>query len=919
MNAVELRDIRFSYDDGATWAVDGVSLTVEAGERVCLVGPNGSGKSTLARVIAGLAAPDAGSVTLLDNQVFDDEAGAVADAYRRARRGIGVVFQHPEDQIVTTVLADDVAFGPENLGMDRDDIGRRIARSLDAVDMGAFRDADPTVMSGGQQQRVAIAGMLAMSPSMMVLDEPTAMLDPAMRAEVMRILDDLQRRGVTIVLVTHHDDETAHADRIIRMGHGRIVGEYGPGTMPDAHGHESLPQSGGDARHDGDADGAVDAGSVVNAVNADAGDGVAMGDFVDADDAVDTGDTADTDDACTAGDPGDTGGAGNATETGKPADTAAPASHATPPSGREPIITVEHLTFAYPDAAPVLDDVSFTVARGETVAVMGRNGAGKSTLARLLCALERPRSGGITIAGVRVDDADRARRRELRRHVGYVMQHPERQLFADTVAQDVAYGPTNLGLPDDEVRGRVDAALRLLHIDHLADRSPFALSGGQQRLAAIAGVIACRPDVLVMDEPTASLDAQATAIIHDLIRTLHATGMTVLIITHSTAEAAALADRVITIGADASADADMAETTPSANPAHAQHAAKTADTTGSKGSAGLVDATGSAGSSATAATTSGDGVVAGSPSPATSQSHTAPPSASPTSQQRPPSASQQPASAPHPRTAQRTWRPHHTQASSAGRRRGPLETLDPRVKMVTFLVLMFTAFAIGNARQLGLAALMTAAIVVAGRLSPKRLFSSVRVLLGMLVVMGVLNVFFARGGDTLAAIGPFELTTGGLATAALYVLRFTLVMLLGAVMLATTTPTALTDAVDSLLSPLRRFGLHTQEIALVLSLALRFLPTLAQETHAIIDAQSARGGDVETGSWGKRIRALAAIIVPVFAGTLRHADNLALALDARCYEQGVRRTHWRRMRVRARDGALMAVAAAYLVMLMALA
>ena len=208
--AVELHDIRFTYDSGATWALDGVNLTVRQGERVCLAGPNGSGKSTLSRIIAGLTAPDAGHVTLLGNNVFDD-SGAHADAYRSARHGIGAVFQHPEDQIVTTVTEDDVAFGPENLAIAHDDIDMRIAMSLDAVDMSGQREADPTRMSGGQQQRVAIAGMLAMNPEILVLDEPTAMLDPQGRADIMHILDELQQHGTTIILVTHHRDEFVNA------------------------------------------------------------------------------------------------------------------------------------------------------------------------------------------------------------------------------------------------------------------------------------------------------------------------------------------------------------------------------------------------------------------------------------------------------------------------------------------------------------------------------------------------------------------------------------------------------------------------------------------------------------------------------------------------------------------------------------
>lgn len=223
-----------------------------------------------------------------------------------------------------------------------------------------------------------------------------------------------------------------------------------------------------------------------------------------------------------------------------------------------PIIRVSHLTYRYPSAKrAVIDDLSFTIARGETVALMGVNGSGKSTLVRMLCALTAPTAGSIEVAGVpvastgkrgrnvRPKSANRKQLAQLRRHVGYVMQHPEHQLFADTVAEDVAYGPRNQGLGETEVADRVRESLELLHIGHLADRSPFDLSGGQQRLAAIAGVLACNPDVLIMDEPTASLDAQAKKRIHELLRTLKSRGVTVLIITHDREEAEQIADRVV--------------------------------------------------------------------------------------------------------------------------------------------------------------------------------------------------------------------------------------------------------------------------------------------------------------------------------------------------------------------------------------
>lgn len=769
--AVELRDIRFTYDAGATWALDGVNLTIRQGERVCLAGPNGSGKSTLSRIIAGLAAPDAGHVTLLGNNVFD-ESGAHADAYRGARHGIGAVFQHPEDQIVTTITEDDVAFGPENLAIAHDDIDMRIAMSLDAVDMSEQREADPTRMSGGQQQRVAIAGMLAMNPEILVLDEPTAMLDPQGRADIMHILDELQQHGTTIILVTHHRDEFANADRIIRLDNGSIV--------QSAHGDTaSIPE-------------------------------------------MDESDTAQED---------------------NPIAKSNIANGASKPASAVPIIEIRNLTYQYPNSnKPVLDKLSITINAGETVAITGHNGAGKTTLARLLCALDQPQSGNITINTIPVarqrtngnmQSLKRADREKLHATIGYVMQHPERQLFAETVAEDIAYGPRNQHLDETQVSERVNQAMTLLHIEHLADRSPFDLSGGQQRLAAIAGVIACQPQILIMDEPTAGLDEAATTRVHDLIQTLHAQGVTVLIISHSQTEIDVLADRVIAL--DRRQNGNVTTRNIEAN--------GTSETAGSKN-------------------------------------------------------------------------PH---AIDSGRAKGDvrenrsfMERLDPRVKMVSALAIMFSAFAIRSFWQLLVAALLTGMIVAISGISVKQLFKSVHVFLALFVFCGLLNIFFVRSGNVLTNIGPIPITDDGVRIAILYACRFVVVIIVGAVFLATTTPTAITDAFEALLKPFAKLGMHAQEIALVMSLALRFLPTLGSEAKAIVDAQSVRGGSIETGTFVQRIKAMTAIIIPVFAGAIRHADNLSLALDARCYEEGIMRTHWRIMRIAKRDIAVVGVGVSYI-------
>ncbi|MBT1171689.1 energy-coupling factor transporter ATPase [Bifidobacterium sp. SO4] len=813
--AAELKNIRFSYDHGSTWALDDVSLTIQAGERVCLVGPNGSGKSTLARLIAGLTAPDAGKVTLLGHRVFSDD-GPNAAEYRAARRGIGVVFQNPEDQLVTTVLEDDVAFGPENLGLDRAIIGKRIQQSLEAVDLANVRRADPTRMSGGQQQRSAIAGMLAMNPSMLVLDEPTAMLDETARAEVMRVLDALQKRGTTIVHVTHHTDETRHADRVIHMRSGHIIKDA-PGSAAAQCPKTAESSAVDDLHHGSHPIASLPLLSDLSYLS---------------------------------------------TST----------ANATPP----PAIRVSHLTYRYAGGEqPVIDDLSFSIQQGETIALMGSNGSGKSTLVRLLCALAKPDSGSIEVAGIPVARPKPANRRqlaELRRHVGYVMQHPEHQLFAETVAEDVAYGPRNQGLGEAEVNERVHEALSMLHIEHLADRSPFDLSGGQQRLAAIAGVVACRPDVLIMDEPTASLDVHAKARIHELLQTLRKRGVTMLIITHDRAEAEALADHVVRM--PAAAETSQQDRTRSAStPMDATPVAPVVPAAPAN-----IPRT-AMGDSPTARSTGGR------------KSDFSDIAASEDTAKQPTSAA----------------------SGNSGRdRRSPIHRLDPRVKMVGFLAAMFTMFAVNTPVQLALGIALTLAVMAAARLNPIRVFAAIHPLLALLALMSLCNLVVVRTGTPLLAWGPLSITDDGATIAVLYTCRFALVIIMGAMFLMTTTPTAMTDAFEALLRPFSRFGLHTQEIALVMSLALRFIPTLTGETRAIVDAQAARGGSIETGSLAQRVKAMSAIIVPVFAGTLRHADNLSLALDARCYEEGISRTHWRVFAPALRDAVFATAVIAYI-------
>lgn len=500
-------------------ALDDVSLSVAAGERICVLGANGSGKSTLASVLCGLLAPDAGEVTLVGQKVYAD-GGPDFEAYRRARRELGLVFQNPDDQIVTSVVEDDVAFGPENLGVPSDQIGLRVARELHRVALDDYAKADPTRLSGGQKQRVTVAGALAMEPQVLVLDEPGALLDVRGRRSIMHVMDKLQQAGTTVVHITHFMEEAFQADRVLVMSQGRIVLEGTPQQV-FAHGDElrdlGLEKPFGTRLAEKLRARGMDvpwAGRKEVMLAAIAGK-------------LPRGDAAQSTSTLPA--------------NGEKPASAMPDSR-TPTASATPAICVDHVSFSYGrprrgvPSRRALDDVSFSIAPGTAAAIVGQTGSGKSTLLRLICALEVPDSGKVLIGGT--DTGSKKGRRRIHGTIGYVMQHPERQLFAETVAQDVAYGPTNMKLPAEEVARRVDHALDLVGLSHKRDASPFELSGGQKRLCAIAGVLAMEPATLVLDEPTAGLDPQGRLDLRRILERIHARGVTVVQVTHSMEDAA---------------------------------------------------------------------------------------------------------------------------------------------------------------------------------------------------------------------------------------------------------------------------------------------------------------------------------------------------------------------------------------------
>ena len=562
---IECRGVSFSYD-GAVSALDGVDLNIEDGEFFCILGGNGSGKSTFAKHLNALLQPDAGTVRINGMDASDPEL--VYDI----RSTAGMVFQNPDDQLVATLVEDDVAFGPENLGVPSAQIAQRVREALKGVGLVGFERHETHALSGGQKQRVALAGVLAMEPRVLILDEASSMLDPRGRKGLMKACHALHDRGMTIVMITHFMEEAAEADRVAVFRAGRVAMLGTP--------EEILTRADELAELNLDMPASCCLGTALRAKGVPVHAQVREADMVAEIAQV----YADRSGEDTAGRP--------SASDSRVLDNASSATDGTAAS--EPVIEISHLSHSYslsarerrrwhkrsavagksskqalwgndPSSPWALRDVSLTVRRGEFLGLAGHTGSGKSTLVQHLNGLIRPQEGSVYALGL--DLANKKDAAAVKAKVGVVFQYPERQLFAETVTQDVAFGPHNLGLPQDEVDRRVESSLSRVGLDlsTVGDKSPFELSGGQQRRVAFAGVLAMEPEVLVLDEPMAGLDPAARSDFLELIDRLHHGGLTVVMVSHSMDDLANCCDRIVVMNEGAV----FAEGTPAQVFAHA--------------------------------------------------------------------------------------------------------------------------------------------------------------------------------------------------------------------------------------------------------------------------------------------------------------------------------------------------------------
>jgi len=502
---IHVDGVTFRYRRSKTSALRDLDLHIPAGQFVAVVGPSQAGKSTLCLAINGLIPQSVpGKLT---GEVRVGGRSTRTSPMKEMFTAAAIVFQDFESQLFATSAALDVAFGPENLGLPHDQIVERVTRYLGLVGLEGFERREPSSLSGGQKQRLALASALALESSVLILDEPTTDLDPVGKRSVLEVAERLRTSGEhTIICVEHEIEELVSADRVVLLAGGGVVLD---GTPAEVFGQVDLMRQHG-VMPVGACDLFVALGLPATALGVD--DAVA-----------------------------------ELTERGYRVDAAAFQKLVRRDDERrerygDVLIEAEHVGFSYEDGPKVVDDVSLQIRAGEFVAILGQNGSGKTTLAKQLNGLLRYTEGSIRVGG---EEARQAGIHRLSRTIGYVFQDPDSQIFADDVFTEVAFGPRNHGFSDEEVQRSVAAALDAVGMAGREKDDPFSLTKGERQRVAVASVLATRPEVLILDEPTTGLDHTEQIGMMRLLRELNEAGSTIIIVTHTMWVVGAYAHRAL--------------------------------------------------------------------------------------------------------------------------------------------------------------------------------------------------------------------------------------------------------------------------------------------------------------------------------------------------------------------------------------
>jgi energy-coupling factor transport system ATP-binding protein len=501
--AISIEGLTFTYRGSQNPALDHLQGQIEDGTFVVVMGQGGAGKSSLCCALNGLIprffrGQYGGRVMVKGQEVSQHKTAEMS-------RLVGLVLQDFEAQLFSTNVELEMAFGPENHCLPLPEIERRIRRDLRVVGLEHLRHREPASLSGGQKQRLAIGSVLTLDPGILVMDEPTTDLDPRGREEVLSVADRLRGEGGTLLFVDHEPETAIGADQVWLMKDGQMISQGPPGKILI-----DTPR--------------LEACGVKVPPMVELFHGMSWpGHPISVDEAIDL------------------------IQKDRLAKRRELRITGIPSRGKggQPILEAEDLRYIYPmQNIEVLNGVHLTIQEGEFVAVLGQNGSGKTTLAKHFNGLFKPTSGFMKVSGKPTTEYSH---RELARRVGYVFQNPDHQIFARTVAEEVGFGLKLSGEETRTVERRVGEVLEIVGLNGYEEKVPFALTKGERQRVAVASVLAVRPPVIVLDEPTTGLDYRHQRNIMELLRRLNQQGHTIIIITHSMWVAAEYAGRTIVL------------------------------------------------------------------------------------------------------------------------------------------------------------------------------------------------------------------------------------------------------------------------------------------------------------------------------------------------------------------------------------
>lgn len=513
---IKLDDVSFSYGHEAQNALDHVSLAIEKGEFVGVIGPSGAGKSTLAAVMSG-AIPHHYTGQLFGATLVDDR-DTCEITLTDISRVVGSVLQDIDAQMVASIVEDEMLFGLENFGIPHDQIEERISQTLTTVGISDLRHREIATLSGGQKQKVAIAAIIAMAPNVLVLDEPTAALDPASSTLVFDTLRQINREhGITVVVIEQKVALLSkYCSRVLVMEDGKLAFDGEPHQV-FAHASE-LRQMG------------VDSPRVARIANSLAEVGLLPSDQAPC---LNVSEAHQLISSLLA----------NATSKDAPADVPETSPHIPAvPRGvnQEPVVELTDVTFAYPHGGASVSNLNMCVYPGELVGIIGQNGAGKTTLTKLLNGLLHPASGTVRMAGMNTADVPTS---AIAAKCATLFQNPDRQLCRDTVLDEVAFGLELHGVGTDEARHRARVAAERFGLP--LDESPFSLSRGQRQMVALASVVVLDPQVVLLDEPTSGLDYRECMTVMETVSEMAERGCAVIMVCHDMEVVSDFAQRLV--------------------------------------------------------------------------------------------------------------------------------------------------------------------------------------------------------------------------------------------------------------------------------------------------------------------------------------------------------------------------------------